>query len=463
MGLTSLEHVLIDAIQARRDDLVELAARLIAFDTTARDVGDPPRDEAELQQVLAARLMGAGACVELWEPSASDLQGAPICPPGLDFTGRPQMIARFAGHGDGPSLLFNGHIDAVSAEPVCQWTSDPFRAEVRGGRLYGRGACDMKCGVAAMTVAAEVLAEHADLAGDLIVCTNTDEESSGAGSMALVNHGVRADAGIIPEPTGFDTWIAGRGSSFLTIDVPGRPGHGEIDQPAWREGGAVNAIEKATILIDEIKRLRDDWRARPEQQHTLLPPGSVVPTMLTAGEWGASYPASCRILCVVPYVPAQADAGGWVSDVRREVDERLVQVAATDDWLAEHPPIMSWSANVMPLELSADEPTVTVVSRASADIGRPGQLAGLNSWFDGATFSCLAATPTVAYGPSGRDGSRTLLHAVDEYVPIDDLVACAQGLAVAALRFCGLPWKDAKLLEAFEIGRGSSARDPRAT
>jgi acetylornithine deacetylase len=437
MGLTDLEHVLTDVIEARRDDLVDLASRLIGFDTTARDVGDPPRDEAELQNALAARISDAGARVELWEPAASDLDRAPIGPPGLDFTGRPQMIARFAGHGGGPSLLFNGHIDAVSAEPRSQWTSDPFRADVREGRLYGRGACDMKGGVAAITLAAEVLAEHADLAGDLIVCTNTDEESSGAGSMALVTHGVSADAGIIPEPTGFDTWIACRGSSFLTIDVPGRPGHAEIDQPDWRQGGAVNAIEKATIVIDEIKRLRDDWRARPELQHTLLPPGSVVPTMVTAGEWGATYPAWCRILCVVPYLPVQADSGGWVSDVRREVDERLIQVAATDDWLAEHPPTMSWSANVMPLELSTDEPIVTVVSRVSADIGRPGQLAGLNSWFDGATFSRLGATPTVAFGPSGRDGSRILLHAVDEYVRIDDLVACAKGLVLAAVRFCG--------------------------
>ena len=437
MGLTELERAVTHAIEERRDDLVELASRLIGLDTTARDVGDTPCDEAALQHVLAERLERASAAVELWEPAISDLENAPIGPPGLDFSGRPQMIARFTGHGDGPSLLFNGHIDAVSAEPRSQWTSDPFQAEIRDGRLYGRGACDMKGGIAAMTLAAEVLAEHVQLAGDLTVCTNTDEESSGAGSMALVTHGVRADAGIIPEPTGFDTWIACRGSSFLTIDVPGRPGHAEIDQPDWRDGGAVNAIEKATILIDEIKRLRNEWRSKPQLQHALLPPGNVVPTMVAAGEWGATYPASCRIRCVVPYLPAQADSGGWVSEVRREVDERLLRAAATDDWLAEHPPITSWSENVMPLELAADEPIISVVSQASADVGRPGQLAGLNSWFDGATFSQLAQTPTVAYGPSGREGFRVVLHSIDEYVPIDDLVACAQGLAVAAMRFSG--------------------------
>ena len=123
----------------------------------------------------------------------------------------------------------NGHIDVVSAEPVDQWTSPPFRAEVRDGRLYGRGACDMKGGIAAMVLATEVLAAlGVSLAGDLLVATNTDEESSGAGGTAIVEHGMRADAGIVTEATGFDTWISCRGSEYGVIRVPGRPGHAEV-------------------------------------------------------------------------------------------------------------------------------------------------------------------------------------------------------------------------------------------
>ena len=118
-------------------------------------------------------------------------------------------MARFAGRGGGRSLLFNGHIDVVSAEPLDRWTSDPFRAEVRDGRLYGRGACDMKGGVGCMVLAAEVLSQlGVPLRGDLLVATNTDEESSGAGGMALVHHGVAADGAIVTEPTGFEVWVA---------------------------------------------------------------------------------------------------------------------------------------------------------------------------------------------------------------------------------------------------------------
>lgn len=434
MALSETERRLIDEIADRRDELVELASKLIAFDTTARHVGDPPREEAALQEYLAGRLEAAGAATELWEPSEAELAGRPLVPDGLDFHGRPQLAARFAGRGGGRSLLLNGHVDAVSSEPKEQWTSEPNRADVRDGKLYGRGSNDMKGGIASMVVAAEVLAEES-LAGDLTLCTNTDEESSGAGAMACVAHGVSADAGIVTEPTGFNVWIACRGSIYAEIEVPGRPGHAENAQPHWRKGGAVNAIEKATIVLEEIGRLREEWRGREDLRHPYLSPSDMVPTVIAGGEWPVTYPASCRLTCGVLYVPAQADPDGWASAVQAEVAERLARAAAGDDWLAEHPPAITWSAAVMPMEISPDEPIVAAVLEAGRDVGRPGGLAGLDSWYDGATFTLLGSTPAIAFGPSGFGTA----HAIDEYVPVDDLVACAQALAVTAVRFCGKP------------------------
>src|SRR5581483_8079343 len=180
MGLTETERRVCDAIEAGNEELVALACELIAFDTTARNPGDPPRAEVALQEHLAATLEGAGATAELFEPDAAAMDGKPLVPPGLDFAGRPQLIARKAGGGGGRSLVLNGHIDVVTAEPRGEWTSDPFVPEVRDGNLYGRGACDMKGGIAAMTFAVETLAAlDIELGGDLLVATNTDEESSG--------------------------------------------------------------------------------------------------------------------------------------------------------------------------------------------------------------------------------------------------------------------------------------------
>ena len=440
MSLTDAEQRVCEAIGAGRDELVQLASALIGFDTTARQVGDPARDEAAFQEYVAGRLSAAGASVDVWEPDADVLAGMPLVPPGLSFEGRPQLIARTAGRGAGRSLVFNGHIDVVSAEPRSEWASEPFVASERDGRLYGRGACDMKGGIAAMVFAVEALSSLGiALDGDLLVATNTDEESSGAGGTALVEHGLRADAGVVTEPTGFQTWIACRGSDYGVITVPGRPGHAEVRQPDWRLGGAVNAIEKAVVVLDSIASLREAWASRPGLSHPYLSRPSLLPTLARAGEWAVTYPASCELTIAVMYLPSQADASGWGSEVRREVERWIATKTAEDDWLREHPPVIEWWPNaVMPFEISPDAPVVTVMRDASADVGRPGPLGGLDSWYDGATLTRLAGIPSIGYGPPGFDADGvSMAHMIDEFVPVDGLVAAAQGLAVAAMRFCG--------------------------
>ena len=427
------EQRVCDAIAAGRAELVQLATDLISFDTTARSPDDPPRDEAALQGYLAERLRRAGAAVELFEPTQADVAGRQI-PFDLPFEGRPQLIARFAAGGTGRSLLLNGHIDAVSVEPRGRWASDPFAAEVRDGNLYGRGSCDMKGGVAAMVFAAELLAQQGvRLAGELIVNTITDEESSGAGGIACTRRGVRADAGIVPEPTGFDVWVACRGTVYPTIRIEGRPGHAEVAQPHWREGGAVNAIEKAQIVIEAMGRLREEWRERAEHRHPHLSPPTVVPTVMHAGEWPVTYPASCEIVAGVCYLPVQADEHGFGTLVEREFEQWITAAANADPWLAEHPPTFEWATDVPPMEIDPSEPIVALMQQATAEIGAPGVLAGLDSWYDGATYTLSAGTPSIAYGPR----SIAWAHTIDEYVPVDDLVRCAQAIAVAAMRFCG--------------------------
>ena len=325
------ERLIVDEIDRRRDELVELASALIRFDTTAREPHDPPREEAALQSYLADRLRAAGAATDLWKPAPEDVAGSRLVPPGLRFDGRPQLAARFAGAGGGRSLLLNGHMDAVSSEPRDRWTSGPNEPEVRDGNLYGRGACDMKGGIAAMVFAAEILSRlGVRLAGDVVVCTVTDEESTGAGGVAAVAHGVRADAGVVTEPSGFDVWVACRGSLVPTIRVTGKPGHAGVGQPDWREGGAVNAIERATVILDALADLQAEWRTRPDHQHPYLSPGEIVPTLISGSEWVVSYPASCEVTYHVAYLPVHADEGGWGRAVEAELLERISSAARDD-------------------------------------------------------------------------------------------------------------------------------------
>ncbi len=147
--------------------------------------------------------------------------GHPMVPDGFSFAGRPQLAARFAGRGGGRTLLLNGHVDVVSVEPRDRWRHDPFAGVVADGAVHGRGTCDMKGGVACMVLAAETLQTlGVPLAGDVIVNTVTEEESTGAGGLAMA-HALHADGAIVPEPSGFDVWIACRGSLLPRITVRG--------------------------------------------------------------------------------------------------------------------------------------------------------------------------------------------------------------------------------------------------
>jgi acetylornithine deacetylase len=425
---------ILNAVADGRDELVELATHLIAFDTTARSPGQPARDEAALQRYLADRLSAVGAAVDVWEPDASDVSGTRQIPNPIEFAGRPQLAATFAGSGGGRSLLLNGHIDVVPSEPRERWRSDPNRAEVRDGRLYGRGACDMKGGVAAMVFAAEVLARlGVRLHGDLVVNTVTDEESSGAGGLAAVQHGVRADAGIVTEPTAFELWTCCRGSLSPTITVEGRPGHAEMAQPHWREGGAVNAIEKLAVVLEAVRTLRESWLQSEVQRHPHLSPGDIVPVLVRGGEWAVTYPASAELDCELMYLPGRADGDGWGTEVEAEVAAWIAEHCARDEWLAEHPPRISWNLDIPPYQVDSSHPIVATVLEASAITGEPSRLSGLDSWFDAASFSRFGSTPCVGWGPR----SIAWAHTIDEYVPVDDLVRCAQGLALAAIRYCG--------------------------
>ena len=434
MSLSDRERTIVETIDQNRDELIALLSDLIRFDTLARDPGQPPRDEAALQHYLAGRLRALGAYTEIWEPAPDEVEGYRLVPAGLGFEGRPQMLARFAGSSGGRSLLLNGHIDVVSAEPRERWTSAPYRAEVRQGKLYGRGACDMKGGIACMVFAAETLARLGiQLAGDLLICTVTDEESTGAGGAAAVAHGVRADAAIVTEPSNFDVWIACRGSLIPSITVTGWPGHAGFPQAHWSEGGAVNAIEKMQVVMDAMQRLQYEWRRHPSHHHPLLSPGDIVPVQIEGGEWAVSYPSSCRLTYHVAYLPGHADEGGWGSAVEREICDWIGRAAQTDSWLALHPPTIEWAPDVPSAEISAEEPIVPMVLQAAADVGRPGRITGMDNWHDGATFTRLGGTPSICFGP----GNTRMAHTIDEYVPIDDLVACAQAIALAALRYCG--------------------------
>jgi acetylornithine deacetylase len=432
-GLTELEQSVVDEVAREQGALVELLNCLIGFDTVTHQPGAPAREEAVLQEYVGARLSPLGAEVEIEEPGAALIAGHTITPEGFTFEGRPQLVARFTGAGGGRTLLLNGHVDVVDVEPRDQWTHDPFGAVVRDGAVWGRGASDMKGGVACMIFAAETLARlGVRLAGDLIVNTVTEEESTGAGGLVSART-LEADAAIVPEPSGLEVWVACRGSLLPRITVEGRAGHAGLPLRHPSQGGAVNAIEKAAYLLDAVRRLREEWALRP--RHRYLAPADCVPTMVHGGEWIVSHPAQCRLDLHIEYLPEQADERGWGTLIQREFESWIASAAAADPWLREHPPRVSWLVgDVPPAEVGTDEPIVQTLLAGERALGRPARVGGMENWHDGAMLIVEGGIPSVCYGP----GDIHVAHTVDEHVAVADLVACAQGIALAAMRFCGI-------------------------
>lgn len=411
--------------------VVELTSRLVAFDTAYAGPGAEAADEAELQGTIGDFLERLGFEVRIWEPDPAAWSGHPMYPAGLHWTGRPVLAAVRRGSGGGRSLVLNGHIDTVRCEPLSLWTRDPWIPVVEGDRLYGRGACDMKGGIAAFLAAIEVVVKSGEpLRGDLHVHTAPDEETTGMGVVALLDGAETADACLVPEPSSFDVYAAYRGILYGNVRVAGRPAHAEIPQPHHRVGGGVNAIDQMRSVLDAFDALGDEWRLRPDKRHPLLAPPRIFPTRIEGGEFIASLPGECSVDFDLTYLPADADAEGFGSAVRREVEEQAAR-ACTGSWLREHPPRVTWTQDYPAAEAPADGPFAERLLAAARAQGLAPRIAGFDTWADAATY-LRAGVPAYCFGPAAIERA----HVVDESVSVSELATCAAVIARVITDWC---------------------------
>lgn len=423
-------------IDAHEEDLVDLVQTLVRFDTTSVDLSPgsahTENEEAALQAYVAERLGAIGAEVDQWEPDPTAFTDHPMMPRWHHWRNRPLTVGTLRGAGGGRSLVINGHIDVVAAGDG--WTSPPFAAEVRDGRIYGRGACDMKGGVGAALFALEALrACGVELAGDVHFEAVPDEETCAMGTIAAIERGYRADAGLVPEPTRFNLWIATRGLLHGTLTVPGRSAHAEVNQPPWRDGGGVNAVQKTQLVLGALDRLSAEWAGRADKRHPLLGTPAVHPTGIRGGTFISNLPERCELDLNTTYLPGDADERGYGSIPRGEIERAVADAAADDDWLAEHPPAWSWYTDYPPSEIDAATPIVEVVRAAGRELGVEVGPEGIDTTYDGALLTLFAETPSPAFGP----GDLARAHAPDEWVGIDELVLAARLYARAVVAWCG--------------------------
>jgi acetylornithine deacetylase len=372
--------------------VAQLLSELVAIDSVNPSLVDGGAGETEIAAFVAGWARDAGLQAEVLEATP----------------GRPSVLVRARGSGGGRTLLLCGHLDTVNVEGM----PHPHRPRIDRDRLYGRGAYDMKAGVAAALVAAREAAALG-LRGDVVVACVADEEHASLGVQEALRS-LTADAAIVTEPTEMELVVAHKGFVWAEIEVTGVPAHGS------RPHLGVDAIVKMGPVLSGLGELDEALGART---HPMLGRGSVHASVIEGGVELSSYPGRCVLGLERRTLPGETAA-----DVERELGELLDRCRAADpQLLAEQRTLLVRE----PFEVDPESELVGAVSAAATEVlGAEPAIAGASYWAD-AAFIAAAGIPTVMFGPSGEGA-----HALEEWVSVSDTEHIKDTLVVVARRIC---------------------------
>ena len=369
----------------------------------------------------AEALLELGLRVEVVRPDLERLPNDPAWPgEEMERATLPIVVGR-AGRADGKRLILSGHLDVVPPGDPESWSVDPWAADVRDGRLYGRGACDMKGGVAAILAAVRALGADGSLHrldGELMVVLVSSEEDGGQGTLGAIRSGATADMAIITEPSQLDVVVAHAGAITFRLTVPGRAAHAS----QRREG--VSALDKLFVLTRALEA--DEQRRNQAETDPLMTAlGLPYPTiigMVHGGEW-----ASTVLDKVVAYGRYGVKLGQSPAEAEVELRAAITEGCAADPFLSEHPATVEitggrFGSARVPSDHPLPSGLAAVVERVT---GRRPALLGEPYGADMQMFVNHGDTPCVIFGP----GDVRVAHSADEYVPLDEVETCARVLA----------------------------------
>ena len=384
------------AVMGLTDDLQKLACELVAIESVNPDLVAAGSGESKIAAFVAEWLGAEGLAVQVAEP----------------VPGRTSVIGVLAGSGGGASLMLNAHMDTVGAGGM----KDPFIPVVRNGRVYGRGAYDMKGSLAALMIAARE-ARKLKLHGDVIVAAVADEEVASVGAAAVLER-IEADAAIVTEPTEMRLCLAHKGFAWLEVETRGVAAHGS------RPDLGIDAVAHMGRILTGVLEL--DQRLRAGRGHLLLGTGTLHASLIEGGQELSTYPARCVVKLERRTLPGEDGAKAL-----QEIEDVIASARAED-------PALEASARLLlerpPSQLGADSFVTEAVEKAATEVlGREPEVIGVAYWMDMA-LSNAVGIPTVAFGPSGEGA-----HADVEWVDVASLQTCVQVYLRAIELLCGGP------------------------
>jgi acetylornithine deacetylase len=377
-----------------RGDAIALARALIQIDSRNPTLAPDSAGEGECARALASVLDDWGFAVELSET-----------PPG-----RPNVVARL-GPADTPALMLNGHLDVVGVDGM---THEPFAAEVRGNRIYGRGSADMKGGLAAICAAAlEGVGSGAKR--QIVVTAVVDEEYESLGMRALLASGVSADAAIITEPTRLAICPAHRGFAWFDVSLRGRAAHGS------RYDIGVDAITHAGLVLAELDQL--EGTRDSGSRHPLLGRGSLHASKIHGGVGMSTYPEACDLAIERRTLPGES-----TEKAMAEIVDACARVKARH---ANFDAKVTLTTAQLPSEVPPDAPIVRRLRRALERENVPVKIEGFSAWTDAALLN-EAGIPAICFGP----GDISMAHAAEEFVPVEEIGLATRVLTRVVHEWC---------------------------
>lgn len=420
-GSDSMQRKILSVISAHRDEIIADLGELVRIPSI---VGY----EGPIQQHMSRRLKALGMELDSFEADANTLAKHPAYVPlSADYAGRPNVVGILPGGGQGRSLILNGHVDVVSPEPVSQWTHDPWGAEIEGGKLYGRGATDMKGGLVAAIWAVEaILRAGLRPSGKLIFESVIEEEAGGSGgTLACFLRGHTADAMLIPEPQPRIA-ISHVGVLYFRVRVHGVTAHAGLAHLGTNAIGKLNLIYDALVQLDRVRGQRVHYPAfeRGSGRSCHICIGTY-----RAGDWPSTVAGKAELEGRISFIPGETR-----EQIRRLVEDTVKGVAQEDDRLREHPPEVEWFGwRADPWQQDPEHPFIRVLLDSTHQVrGAPAELVGKAAAMD-TRFASYFGVAAASYGVDGGN-----IHGCDEYAHINSVTECAQVIALTLANWCGL-------------------------
>jgi acetylornithine deacetylase len=413
---------IIAAVAAEEPAMVDLLAELVRAPTL---LGREAPGQAIMRRAFAA--LGLEPFEVALDRAALD--GHPGAAPfSWDVDGKTNVLATWqpAGPADGRSLILNGHIDVVSPEPASLWSAAPFSPRRDGEWLYGRGAGDMKSGLAAMVGAVRGLRRlGVEPRARVQLQSVVEEECTGNGALACVLAGHTADAAILTEPTQGAVWTAQVGVLWFAVRVLGRPAHaGDAHEGA-------DAITACYSVIEALRALEEELNAvRPPLYAAYPHPINLNVGTIRGGDWPSTVAGECVIQCRLAAYPGSPIAG-----LKERVEETVSGAAASDPALSRYRiDVLYDGFQCDGYELDPDAPLVTgLLDACSRVTGQRPPIFASTATTDARTFQLYGDTPAVCFGPLAENE-----HGVDERVHVPSITATAQAIALFIADWCGL-------------------------